>query len=43
MGMLASADAPAATRKKLRREMPEDTTGSTVGYIGTTPLDEFWI
>src|SRR5579863_845234 len=42
IGRLASAEAPAAKRKKLRREIPVEATpagarGSTVGYIGKTP------
>jgi hypothetical protein len=40
MGRLASAEAPAAKRKKLRREIPVGASGSTVGYIGKTPWVE---
>jgi hypothetical protein len=38
IGTLASAEAPAAKRKKERREIPEETAGSSVGNIGKTPL-----
>src|SRR4051794_34309871 len=38
MGRLASAEAPAAKRKKLRREIPVGASGSEAGYIGRTPL-----
>src|SRR5580658_4704910 len=33
MGMLARAEAPAAKRKKLRREMPLQPMGSTTGEV----------
>jgi hypothetical protein len=43
MGMLARAEAPAAKRKKLRREKPLQQLGSTIGdvMIGKAPSNEF--
>ena len=43
MGMVASAEAPAAKRKKLRREKPLQVVGSCDECMGKTPLGEYWL
>jgi hypothetical protein len=40
MGMLAKAEAPAANRKKVRREKPVQSVGSTDEVINKTPWDQ---